>query len=94
MGLAVLPARLKEELAVLAEAIVNNKPIDQDERIEKHAAWAEGLKQKYTFTEENVMGILKDEVGVVFAKVLEHAGVYSRTEEGKKAFLKFIESID
>ncbi|MDO5785123.1 MAG: UDP-glucose--hexose-1-phosphate uridylyltransferase [Eubacteriales bacterium] len=93
MGLAVLPARLKEELNVLADALVNGADIRADERICKHAGWADELKANYTFTAENTMDILKKEVGIVFAKVLEHAGVYKRDEAGKQAFLRFVGSI-
>ena len=88
MGLAVLPARLKNELAELETAILTDSPISGD--IEKHAEWVESLKGKYTFTPENVASILKVEVGKVFAKVLEHAGVFKRTEDGNAAFERFI----
>ena len=93
MGLAVLPARLKGELALLAEALVAGRDIRADEALEKHADWAEELRTRYTFTRENAMDILKKEVGVVFAQVLEHAGVYKCTAEGRTAFLRFIESV-
>ena len=93
MGLAVLPARLKDELAVLADALVSSSDIRADERIEKHADWADELKSRYTFTADNAMDILQKEIGIVFSKVLEHAGVYKRSEEGKQAFLKFVRSI-
>ncbi len=93
MGLAVLPARLKEELAVLEQALIDGADIRADERIEKHADWADELKTRYTFTAENTKDILQKEVGIVFATVLEHAGVYKRTEEGKTAFLRFTASI-
>ena len=92
MGLAVLPARLKKELSALAEALVNGDPLTGE--LEKHAPWAEELKQRYTFTEENVTGILRDEVGLVFARVLEHAGVYKRDGAGAKAFMKFVEYVN
>ena len=62
--------------------------------LEKHADWAEELKTRYTFTAENVEGILRDEVGVVFSKVLEHAGVFKRSPEGKEAFLRFIAAVN
>ena len=88
MGLAVLPARLKQELADLGAAILNNAPIDGE--LEKHAVWVEELKEKYTFTPENAANILKVEVGRRFAKVLEHAGVYKRTTEGAAAFGRFV----
>ncbi|WP_071432602.1 UDP-glucose--hexose-1-phosphate uridylyltransferase [Angelakisella massiliensis] len=93
MGLAVLPARLKGELARLEEMLVSGGDIAADEELKKHAPWAEELKKQYTFTAENTGEILRKEVGKVFAQVLEHAGVYKRTEEGKAAFLRFLEQV-
>ena len=92
MGLAVLPARLKGELQQLEEAILAGKPLTGD--LEKHAAWVEELKTRHTFTPENTTAILREEVGKVFAKVLEHAGVYGRNEAGQAAFLKFIDYVN
>ena len=92
MGLAVLPARLKGELQGLEEAILAGKPLTGD--LEKHAAWVEELKARHTFTPENTTAILREEVGKVFAKVLEHAGVYGRNEAGQAAFLKFIDYVN
>ncbi len=94
MGLAVLPARLKGELAALEEAILNGADIAADGILSKHAPWVEELKAKYPFTKENTAEILKEEVGQVFAKVLEHAGVYARTNEGNAAFLRFIQTVN
>ena len=93
MGLAVQPSRLKGELADLADAFVEGRDIRADETLEKHNHWAEELKTRYTFTKENTMDILQKEVGVVFATVLEHAGVYKCTDEGRTAFLRFINSM-
>ncbi len=93
MGLAVLPARLKTELAALADALVKGADIHADETLSKHAPWADSLREKYAFTAENALSILQDEVGKVFAKVLEHAGVYKRTDAGQAAFLRFVESV-
>ena len=93
MGLAVLPARLKTEMARLGEMLVSGGDPAQDEELSKHAPWAEELRQKYTFTADTVDGILQQEIGHVFAKVLEHAGVFKRTEEGQAAFLRFVESV-
>ena len=93
MGLAVLPARLKGELARLEKMLVSGGDIAADEELQKHAPWAEELKKRYTFTTENAGEILRTEVGKIFAKVLEHAGVYKRTEEGKAAFLRFLEQV-
>lgn len=95
MGLAVLPARLKDEMETLADAIVTDKDIRADESIEKHADWVEEFLPKYSnITEENVMEILQGEIALVFSKVLEHAGVYKRDEQGQKAFDKFVESLN
>lgn len=93
MGLAVLPARLKTELAVLAEKLANGDDLHADPATAAHAPWAEQLQTRYTFTAENALGILQAEVGVVFSKVLEHAGVYKRNPEGRTAFLRFLDTI-
>ena len=94
MGLAVLPARLKNEMALLQDAILENKDIKNDEVLSKHYDWAEEIRAKYDLiTNENIDKIIKDEIGLVFAKVLEHAGVYKRTPEGISAFKKFAESV-
>ena len=93
MGLAVLPARLKTELEDLAAALVEGRNVRSIGHLEKHADWAEELEKQYTFTAENAMDILKTEVGRVFARVLEHAGVYKCTPEGRAAFRRFIASV-
>ena len=94
MGLAVLPARLKEELEILADYLVEGKDIRSNEKIEKHADWVAGFLPKYSeISRENVMDILKEEVGQTFVHVLEDAGVYKCNEEGRKAFLRFIETL-
>lgn len=94
MGLAVLPARLKEELEILADYLVEGKDIRSNEKIEKHADWVAGFLPKYSeISRENVMDILKEEVGQTFVHVLEDAGVYKCVEEGRKAFLRFIETL-
>ena len=93
MGLAVLPARLKEELAAVAEALVSGADLRASDLTAKHADWAESFKSKYDFTSENALDIVEKETGLVFAKVLEHAGVYKRTPEGKAAFLRFLNSL-
>ena len=92
MGLAVLPARLKGELAELEKAILSGSLLTGE--LEKHAPWVEELKTRYTFTAENTASILREEVGQVFAKVLEHAGVYGRNEAGQAAFQRFIDYVN
>ena len=94
MGLAVLPSRLKSELTDLAAALAAGQDVSGDERLSKHAAWAEGLKQQYTFTADNAMDIILQETGKVFAAVLEDAGVYKNTEEGRAAFQKFVDAVN
>ena len=95
MGLAVLPARLKDEMALLGEYIVEGKDIRSEESIAKHADWAEGFLPKYpSVTKENIMEILRTEIGHVFAQVLEDAGVYKRTPEGRAAFLRFADAVN
>ena len=94
MGLAVLPSRLKKELADLADAILSGAQIEQDEALSKHAEWVEQLKGKYTFTAENTMDILLQETGKVFADVLEDAGVYKCTAAGREQFLAFVDAVN
>ena len=94
MGLAVLPSRLKGELTDLAEKIVSGADLRSDPIQSKHADWVEELKKRYIFTEENAMATLMQETGRVFTQVLEDAGVYKRTPEGKDAFLRFVEAVN
>lgn len=95
MGLAVLPARLKTELSLVAEYLVSGKDLRSDALTEKHADWAESFLPKYeNVTSENAMDIVKAEVGEVFVKVLEDAGVYKRTAEGREAFLRFVAAVN
>ena len=102
MGLAVLPGRLKDELAAVAKILAENSGSSAEETLEalksdpltgKHAEWAAALKEKYEFTEENAWGIIQKETGKVFEKVLEQAGVFSRDAEGKESFLRFLETV-
>ena len=94
MGLAVLPSRLKGELAALAEAVVDGKDISADPVLSKHAPWVEELKNRYTITAENAMDIILRETGKVFSDVLEDAGVFKCTEEGRNAFLHFVDAVN
>ena len=94
MGLAVLPARLKDEMAELADAIVTGKDLRSTETLASHAEWAEGFIPKYDkIDESNVMDIIHEEMGLVFSEVLKCAGVYKCTEEGREAFMRFVESV-
>lgn len=93
MGLAVLPARLKEELAAVADSLVSGSDLRASALTEKHADWAERFQTKYTITRENALDIVQRETGLVFAQVLDHAGVYKRSNEGREAFLRFLKTI-
>ncbi|MBM7690864.1 UDPglucose--hexose-1-phosphate uridylyltransferase [Peribacillus deserti] len=92
MGLAVLPGRLAEELGLVAEYLLHPVSKEEwDESVIKHWDWVQNLSAKYdAITKTNVMDIIEVEVGAVFQTVLEHAGVFKRTKEGKTAFLKFL----
>ena len=92
MGLAVLPARLKQELQALEKTILAEAPIEGE--LSKHAAWVNELREKHTFTAENTAMILKMEVGKKFAQVLEHAGVFKNDTEGIAAFDRFVSYIN
>ena len=92
MGLAVLPSRLKGELYALADAIVSGAELTGE--LEKHADWVTELKTRHSFTAENAMDILLRETGKVFSEVLEDAGVYKCTPEGRQAFARFIAAVN
>ena len=94
MGLAVLPSRLKEELELIEEYILEGKDVRSCEKIEKHADWVEEFVKEYDdINKDNVTDIIQNEVGKVFVHVLEDAGVYKCTEEGREAFMRFINSL-
>ncbi len=93
MGLAVLPPRLKTELKELEETLIAGGDLCATPALASHAPWAEELRTRYDFTRDNTADILRQEVGVVFSKVLEHAGVFKRDETGRAAFLRFAESV-
>ena len=94
MGLAVLPARLKEEMELLEEFILEGKNIRESDVLEKHADWVEEFLPKYpNLTKETISGVIKKEIGQVFCQVLEDAGVYKCTKEGRDAFLRFVQTL-
>lgn len=94
MGLAVLPARLKEEMELIAQYLTEETQTSLDEKIEKHADWIIKLQKKYPDAKkEQVMDILKEEIGITFTKVLEDSGVYKCTKEGRDAFLSFLSTL-
>ncbi|MCH5337882.1 MAG: UDP-glucose--hexose-1-phosphate uridylyltransferase [Acetatifactor sp.] len=91
MGLAVLPARLKDELSHLKTAILKGAYLRADEELAKHADWVEEFVPKYEKIDpSNIDNIIEKEVGLVFMEVLEDAGVYKRTPEGQAAFDRFL----
>ncbi len=89
MGLAVLPARLKAELAIVKEAITENKELPAEYQL--HNKWVEDLKKKYQ--QENIDKFIEDEVTLKFVKCLEDSGVFKQTEKGLQQFNKFIEGL-
>ncbi len=93
MGLAVLPARLKKEMHELERAVLNNEDLRANELTASHADWADGWKNNYELTAENIHAIVQKEIGKVFVEVLEDAGVFKRTEEGRGAFMRFVNSL-
>ncbi|MBQ8345737.1 MAG: UDP-glucose--hexose-1-phosphate uridylyltransferase [Clostridia bacterium] len=93
MGLAVLPARLRDEIDTMRRFILEGRDFAEDETIAKHKTWFESFRDRYTFTEDNTEDILKQEIGRTFETVLTHAGVFARNEAGQQAFLRFIAAI-
>ncbi len=94
MGLAVLPARLKGEMASLKKAMLEGTDLRADKELEKHADWVDAFKTKYEkIDESNIDEIIQNEIGEVFMHVLEDAGVYKRTPDGQEAFDRFIRSL-
>ena len=94
LGLAVLPARLKDELFLMREFILSGKDFSESESIEKHKDWFSAFKDNYEFTEENTEAILRAEVGKTFVDVLRDAGVYKDTPDGREAFLRFLRTVN
>ena len=92
MGLAVLPARLKDEMAALEQAILTGTDLSADERTARHAEWFSRFRENYTFTPENTADILRTEIGKTFVRVLEDAGVYKCTDAGRAAFGRFLDA--
>ena len=94
MGLAVLPSRLKGELTDLADYIVTGRDIRSNEALAKHADWVDEFLPRYSdVNKDNITGILQQEVGKVFCRVLEDAGVYKCTDEGMSAFMRFVDTL-
>lgn len=94
MGLAVLPARLKEELSAVEEKLVDGSDFNSDERTVRHGAWASDIRDRYDITPDNVQDIVRKETGLVFMKVLECAGVFKDTDEGHEAFRRFVSAVN
>ena len=94
MGLAVLPSRLLTELDALKSAMLCGADLRADAQTAPHAEWAEEIQSRRCFTEENADQILQEEVGAVFERVLEDAGVFKRDETGRRAFRRFLERVN
>ena len=104
MGLAVLPARLKDEMAELEQALLDGRSVRTDEMLAKHADWVEEFMPKYGYTvgsalegvvpPEQLHEIIQNEIGLVFMEVLKDAGVYKCTAEGREAFERFVNYVN
>ena len=95
MGLAVLPARLKDEIAELKEAILNGEDLRKTDTLASHADWAEEFLAKYDKVDKsNIDKIIKQEIGLVFSEVLKCAGVYKCTDQGREAFMRFVDAVN
>jgi UDPglucose--hexose-1-phosphate uridylyltransferase len=94
MGLAVLPSRLKNELNLISEYLIEGKDIRSSEIIEKHGDWVDSFRTNYeSFTKDNIEEILKKEVGLVFERVLEDCGVFPCNDTGREGFVRFLSSM-
>lgn len=95
MGLAILPARLKDEMELMKEYILAGKDLRSNDILKKHADWADDFRPNYNnLTEDTIDQIIHNEIGKVFLTVLEHAGVFKRTPAGHKAFDQFIDILN
>ena len=94
MGLAVLPARLRDEMSQLAEAIIEGRDLRADETLAKHADWVDEFRTRHSIDRSNIDDIIRLEIGKVFSRVLEHAGVYKRDESGRAGFLRFVDHVN
>ena len=94
MGLAVLPARLKDEISLMCRAIADGVDFSEIPEIEKHSEWFDRFRDSYTFTAENAEEIIKAEIGKTFVGVLRDAGVYKRNSDGIAAFLRFLDAVN
>lgn len=94
MGLAVLPRRLKDEISLVKQYILENKDIEDNAQIQKHASWAKDIQSRYTLNKDNIDQIFNDEIGGVFCKILENCGVFKQNDEGLEHFKKFIKQLE
>ncbi|WP_317367682.1 UDP-glucose--hexose-1-phosphate uridylyltransferase [uncultured Tyzzerella sp.] len=95
MGLAILPPRLKSEMEIVKQYILENRNIEENEKIQKHSHWVKSFINNYNeITKDNIDDIIRQEIGKTFLTVLEHAGVFKRDEKGKKGFEKFINNLN
>ena len=93
MGLAVLPARLKGEIALMCDAIKSGTPFAEIPDIAKHADWFNNITSRREVNADNAREVLTEEIGKTFVRVLEDAGVYKTTEQGREAFLRFVRTV-
>ncbi len=89
MGLSVLPARLTSEMDNVKKYLLNKEDVD----LGVHEIWANSIKDKHNYTEDNIDQLIRDEISLVFVEVLEDAGVFKMTNTGLEAFHKFMEGL-
>jgi len=96
MGLAVLPARLKNEMVGMKQYLLSGEEIPADSSVAAHGPWIRALREKYgdAIDESSADEIIRKEIGLVYAEILEQAGVYKRDEAGKKGFLRFVDAVN
>ena len=93
MGLAILPPRLKSDMAEIRDAMLNGRDLSSSESLKSHCSWVLSWKDNHSITRDNIDSIIQDEIGKAFAEILECAGVYKCTKEGRDNFMRFIKSL-
>lgn len=102
MGLAILPSRLKKELELIKTMVLEESDIIKavenirnNDETQKHADWMRDVLRRRgsEINKDSIDDILKSEVGEVFKGVLEDAGVFKNTPDGRKFFIRFVDSL-
>jgi UDPglucose--hexose-1-phosphate uridylyltransferase len=89
MGLAVLPARLKDQMTAISQSVFNEQPLTED--LKDFEALAKNIEKKHTL--EATLAVTQEAVGMLFVEGLCHCGVFKLNESGKEGLKRFVESI-